>query len=148
MNQNLKKVHSIFKIGRFEKSRIFFFMIFTCFDLVEMSKKIFQVFIQSIDRLFFSMKKIGIKQNNMLLCKINQSDLSNVLVTSIVGDQIIRVQHFLKVNCSNFQKPESLFKKSIKKDLFFSSYFTKKIDFLVDQLDVSSGGGGGVTPNS
>ena len=34
-----------------------------------------------------------------LLEKINQSELSILLVTLFVGNQPIRIQHFIKVNC-------------------------------------------------
>ena len=79
-----------------------------------------------------------------LLEKINQSELSILLVTLFVGNQPIRIQHCLKVNCLLFKKNINHYlKMSIKKYLSFLELLYKKkekipIDFLIDEIDVDS----------
>ena len=48
-----------------------------------------------------------------LLEKINQSELSIILVTLFVGNQPIRIQHFLKVNCLLFLKNLNHYLKNV-----------------------------------
>ena len=68
--------------------------------------------------------------------------LSILLVAMFFGNQQIRIQHFLKVNCVSFLKKfQSLFEKCLSKHIWkFFSYFTKKnpIVFLIDEKDVDS----------
>ena len=79
--------------------------------------------------------------------KINQSEMSILLVTLFVGNQPIRIEHFLKVNCLLFLKNlnhYSLFEKCLsKKHLSFLELLYKKkeevpTDFLIDEIDVDS----------
>ena len=53
-----------------------------------------------------------------LLEKINQSELSILLVTLFVGNQPIRIQHFLKVNCLLFLKNVNHYLKNVYQKTF------------------------------
>ena len=79
--------------------------------------------------------------------KINQLELCILLETLFVGNQPIRIQPFLKVNCLLFSKKNFnhfiILKMSIKNYLSFLGLLYKKkekvpIDFLIDEIDVDS----------
>ena len=68
--------------------------------------------------------------------KINQSELNILLVTLFVGNQPIRIQHNLKVNCLLFSKNfnhclKIVYQKDKKKEKI-------PVDFLIDEIDVDS----------
>ena len=54
----------------------------------------------------------------LLLEKINQSELSILLVTLFVGNQPIRIQHFLKVNCLIFLTNLNYYLKIVNQKTF------------------------------
>ena len=56
--------------------------------------------------------------NHYCLEKINQSELSILLVTLLVGNQPIRIQHFLKVNCLSFFKNFDPYLKNVYQKTF------------------------------
>ena len=61
---------------------------------------------------------------------IKQSELSIFLVTLFVGNQPIRIQRFLKVNCLSFFKSfNHHLEKNFQKRLNFLSYCTRKLKF-------------------
>ena len=90
-------------------------------------------------------KKIRLKKHFICCClrKINQSELSTVLVSLFNQDQPIRVHHFLKTVYDFSKTLEKICKVAIKKQLNFLDLLYKNkekipIDFLIDENDVDS----------
>ena len=96
------KVHGTHKIGRFKKIIRLFILTLNCSKLLKKN---------SSSNAKYRAIACNVKENQndmkfvyCCLGKINQSELSILLVTMIAGNQAIRIQHFPKKNSLSFLK--------------------------------------------